>query len=82
MKQHKFKLRKADAPEQGKSYLVSMKGDALYEADVLEYSGGCWAKVQVREAAENFAKMYKPGQTFDMKVAAYNFEEKIAEDAE
>lgn len=65
-----------DAPEKGKSYRVEYKGAEIYEARVLEYEGGCWAKIRIENVlpSEN-ERMYRKGQEFDLKLAYYKLYE-------
>ncbi len=68
------KLPKDQAPRKGERYTVCHEGKALYEADIVKYGGGCWATVQVVGAVdEQVADMYRPGDTFEMRVAMYEF---------
>lgn len=56
----------------GEHYDVSLRGSALYRAEVIKFHGGCWATVKVLEAQDpSTAKYYAPGTTFDIKVAEY-----------
>jgi hypothetical protein len=61
-----------NAPEKDKVYRVEYKGNELYDAKVLQYDGGCWAKIRVENVipSEN-DKMYSKGQEFDLKLAYY-----------
>ena len=65
-----------NAPEVNKSYRVEYKGNELYDAKVVQYDGGCWAKIKVENVlpSEN-EKMYKEGQEFDLKLAYYKLYE-------
>lgn len=76
------KLPKDQAPRKGGRYAVYHQGQALYEADIVKYGGGCWATVQVAGAvSEPYANVYKPGDTFDMRVAMYEFRSVEANDS-
>jgi hypothetical protein len=68
------KLPKDLAPERGGTYALSMTGTgaAAYEAEIVKYGGGCWATVRVTNPLEN-ARHYKVGDTFDIRVAMYEF---------
>ncbi|MBK6538594.1 MAG: hypothetical protein WBQ38_15005 [Ignavibacteria bacterium] len=71
---HTHKLR--NAPEKDKTYRVEYNGKELYDAKILEYDGGCWAKIKIENIvpSEN-DKMYKVGQEFDLKLGYYKFYE-------
>ncbi len=61
-----------DAPEKDKQYTISLKGEELFDAKVLEYEGGCWAKVKVEKVHPGKNEnLYKEGQEFDLKLAYY-----------
>ena len=71
-------LRKEFRPERGKDYVISLGGQPAYKARVVEYSGGCWAKVEFQEAVSATLPqdpIFTKGSTFDIKVAHYGFEE-------
>jgi hypothetical protein len=56
----------------GQRYIVAMNGRPLYKAEVVKFHGGCWATVRVEAALDEQMKQhYKPGTTFDIKVAQY-----------
>lgn len=65
-----------NAPEIDKVYRVEYKGSELYDAKVIQYDGGCWAKIKIENVipSEN-EKMYKEGQEFDLKLAYYKLYE-------
>lgn len=69
-------LPKEDRPVRGNSYHVSMQGNPLYIATVVEYSGGCWATVQFEEAVGTLPSdpMFTAGSQFQIKVAQYEFQ--------
>lgn len=71
---HKHILR--NAPEKNKIYRVEYKGTDLYDAKIIEYDGGCWAKIKIENIvpSEN-DKMYNVGQEFDLKLGYYKFYE-------
>ena len=71
---HTHKLR--NAPEKDKTYRVEYNGKELYDAKILEYDGGCWAKIKIENIvpSEN-DKMYKVGQEFDLKLGYCKFYE-------
>ncbi len=76
------KLPRDQAPRKGERYTVCREGTALYEADIIKYGGGCWATVQVvSPVAGQYADMYRPGDTFDMRVAMYEFRHTDDKDA-
>lgn len=65
-----------DSPEENKTYRVAYKGTELYDAKVIEYSGGCWAKIKIENVLpSDKEKMYKQGQEFDLKLAYYKLYE-------
>lgn len=70
-----------NAPEKGKTYRVEYNGSSLYDARVLDYEGGCWAKIKIENvlASEN-EKMYKEGQEFDLKLGYYKLYELDSEE--
>ena len=71
---HKHILK--NAPEKDKSYRIEYKGEELYDAKVLDYESGCWAKVQVVSVLPGKnASLYKEGQEFDLKLAYYKLYE-------
>ncbi|MCY7361134.1 MAG: hypothetical protein LH629_03555 [Ignavibacteria bacterium] len=65
-----------NAPEKDKTYRVEYKGSELYDAKVLAYDGGCWAKIRIENVipSEN-DNLYKEGQEFDLKLAYYKLAE-------
>ena len=65
-----------NAPEKDKTYRVEFKGSGLYDAKVLSYDGGCWAKIKIENVipSEN-DKLYKQGQEFDLKLGYYSLYE-------
>lgn len=66
-----------DAPEKDKVYRVEFKGEELYDARVLDYEGGCWARIRVEEVLPGEkADLYSQGQEFDLKLAYYKLYEK------
>ncbi len=71
---HKHILK--NAPEKDKSYRIEYKGEELYDAKVLDYESGCWAKVQVVNVLPGKnSLLYKEGQEFDLKLAYYKLYE-------
>ncbi len=61
-----------NAPEINKIYTVEYEGNELYEARILDYQGGCWAKVKIENVLPSpNEKMYKAGQEFDLKLGYY-----------
>ncbi len=65
-----------NAPEKDRTYRVEYNGKELYDAKIMEYDGGCWAKIKIENIvpSEN-DKMYKVGQEFDLKLGYYKFYE-------
>lgn len=61
-----------NSPEENKVYRVEYKGSEIYDAKVLIYDGGCWAKIKIENVlpSEN-EKLYKEGQEFDLKLGYY-----------
>lgn len=56
----------------GSRYKVAMHGRPLYVAEVEKFHGGCWATVRVEKALDAAMEAhYRPGTTFDIKVAQY-----------
>ncbi len=65
-----------DAPEKGGLYRVEYKGEEVYDAKVLDYEGGCWAKVRIEKVLPGqYENVYKVGQEFDLKLAYYKLYE-------
>lgn len=68
------KVKKEDRLVPGQVYNVSNNGQDVFQAEVLEYSGTCWAKIRVSKLLdEQFSRYYRPGQEFDIKAAQYGF---------
>ncbi|MBV6479245.1 MAG: hypothetical protein HGGPFJEG_02016 [Ignavibacteria bacterium] len=67
---HKHILK--NSPEVNKSYRVEYNGKELYDAVIIQYDGGCWAKIRIENVLlpEN-EKMYFKGQEFDLKLGYY-----------
>lgn len=71
-----------NAPEAGKTYRVEYKNQEIYDAKVVSYDGGCWAKVKIENVLPNESEIvYREGQEFDMKLAYYKLFE-LTEQAE
>lgn len=67
-------------PEQGKLYRFEFNGSDLYDATVIEYDGGCWAKIRIDNIlTSGFEHLYKPAQTMDVKLSAYSLYENGAD---
>ena len=66
------KLPKDARPEVGNTYALLHDGTPVYAAEILNYGGGCWATVRVTEALDATLP-YKSGDTFDIRVAMYEF---------
>lgn len=65
-----------NAPEKDKTYRVEYNGSELYDAKVLHYEGGCWAKIKIENVLPSKnEKMYKAGQEFDLKLGYYTLYE-------
>lgn len=65
-----------DALALGRTYVVTMAGTPLYEAEIVKFSGGCWATVRVTRAMlESASVSYTTNAEFDIKVAQYEFQE-------
>jgi hypothetical protein len=71
------KLPKELAPDKGGIYTLLHNGAPAYEAEIVKYGGGCWATVRVTDPLED-ARVYKTGDTFDIRVAMYEFVESAA----
>jgi hypothetical protein len=71
---HKLKKPLNENLVPGNTYRVEYKGTELYDASVVNYDGGCWATVKVENILPSpNEKIYRQGQTFDLKVAQYKF---------
>lgn len=68
------KLPKDQAPKRGNKYVLSQNGKNFFEAEFTTYGGGCWATVQVIGICDE-ALPYKVGDTFDIRVAMYEYTE-------
>lgn len=66
------KLPKDARPSEGGIYTLLYQGSPAYSAEILKYSGGCWATVRVTEALDATLP-YNSGDTFDIRVAMYEF---------
>ena len=74
MKKQHEKVNRELSPDKGGIYNVSMNGQELYKAEVIDYKkGACWATLMVLNPGEGFNDMYKTGDTFQIKVAHYEF---------
>ena len=74
MMKHTHILR--DAPEKNKHYRVEYNGSELYDAKVLQYEGGCWAKIRIVNVHSSpNEKMYTKGMEFDIKLGYYKLYE-------
>jgi hypothetical protein len=64
----------AETPTPGRNYECLLNGAPLYEARVHNVMG-CWATVEVlRPLPGPHEHNYRPGQTFDIRVSSYTFE--------
>ena len=62
-------------PMPGKEYHCALNGTPLYEARIKSVMG-CWATVEVvRPLPGPHEQSYKPGESFDIRVASYTFNE-------
>lgn len=74
MKRIHDKIDKASAPKAGEHYIVHHNSQPLYSAEVIEYKGGCWAKLKIDEALNpEYKSLYNQGDVFDVKIAMYEF---------
>jgi hypothetical protein len=63
----------AASPAVGKIYRCAFQGNVLYEAKIRKLEG-CWATVEVIKALPGpHEHHYRPGQTFDIRHASYEF---------
>lgn len=69
-----------NAPEKDKTYRVEYDGSELYDAKIISYDGGCWARVRVENILPSpDEKLYKEGQEFDLKLGYYSLKELVDE---
>ncbi|GAB1429867.1 hypothetical protein MASR2M18_07000 [Ignavibacteria bacterium] len=74
MKHRHDKIAKEDRPVEGQTYDVLLDGRPIFEAEVTDYKGGCWAHLKVNKAFDSeYASLYSPGDEFQTKIAAYKF---------
>ena len=60
-------------PQVGDTYRVEHNNEMLYDAQIMEHDGGCWATVKVEKILPSSKeKMYKEGQVFDLKLSHYS----------
>ncbi|HRE42089.1 MAG TPA: hypothetical protein PLG90_12230 [Ignavibacteria bacterium] len=60
-------------PDIGKTYRVEFNKESVYDAEILEHEGGCWAKVKVvKVLPSKMEKSYNTGQIFDIKLGMYD----------
>lgn len=71
---HEF-VDKSTAPIQGNTYQVSLHGQQVYSAEITHYKkGACWATLTVLQPANHeMSSIYKKGDSFEVKVAQYEF---------
>lgn len=75
MKRIHDKINKETAPVAGENYILLLDNEPLYSAEIMEYKGGCWAKIKVNEPLHpEYRALYKNGDVFDVKIASYQFE--------
>jgi len=68
--------RVVESPAPGKLYECLLNGTPLYDARVKDVMG-CWATVEVVQPIPGpHESNYKSGQTFDIRVSSYTFQEK------
>ena len=68
--------RVAESLTPGKQYQCVLNGMPLYEARIKDVMG-CWATVEVVQPIPGpHESNYKSGQTFDIRVSSYTFQEK------
>lgn len=74
MKHRHDKIKKEDRPVEGEIYDVFNGDDAVFRAEIKEYTGTCWAKVSVvAPLSEKVTGIYHKGDEFDIKVASYTY---------
>ena len=65
-----------EAPAAGKEYRCLLNGMLLYDARVKNVMG-CWATIEVVQPHPGpHEHNYRTGQTFDIRVSSYTFQEK------
>jgi hypothetical protein len=65
------KLPKAARPNEGGVYTLLHQGMPMFSAQITKYDGGCWATVRVTEGIDS---AYKADDSFDIRVAMYEYE--------
>jgi hypothetical protein len=65
------KLPKAARPSEGGTYTLLHNGTPMFAAQLTKYDGGCWATVRV---TEGFDAAYKADDSFDIRVAMYEYQ--------
>jgi hypothetical protein len=65
------KLPKNARPSEGGAYTLLHNGTPMFSARLTKYDGGCWATVRVIEAVDS---AYKADDSFDIRVAMYEYE--------
>lgn len=68
-------LPSVERPTVGKIYRWYLGDRYVYTARVLEFGGGCWARVQILEPAPEHRSLYPVGAVLDIKVAHYRIEQ-------
>ncbi len=69
-----------NAPEKDKTYRVQYNGEEIYDAKIVNYDGGCWAKIKVETVLPSKnEKLYREGQEFDLKLGYYSLLEIVNE---
>ncbi len=67
-------LPKEERPHKGREYTITHDGNPLYRAEIIAFSGGCWAKVRVTEPLTVAGDpSFAVGKEFDLRVAMYEF---------
>lgn len=64
-----------DQLQKGQEYVFVHNTVPVYEAEVMQYGGGCWATVRVTNPLGN-TQYYKAGDEFEIRVAVYEISPK------
>jgi hypothetical protein len=64
------KLPRESRPLQGGVYTLLNNGTAMFEAEIVKYTGGCWGTVRV---TEGFNPAYTTGDEFDIRMTMYEY---------
>lgn len=68
-------LPQVERPAVGRIYRWHLGEQYLYTAKVVEFRGGCWARVQILEPAAEHRALYPIGAELEIKVAHYRIEQ-------